>query len=164
VLLCSVAHADDPRAEAQKHYQVGRVAFGKGQFREALAEFQKAYESAPIPDLLYNIGRCQEELGDPGAAAKSYERYLAAKPDAHERDELLVHIDELKKAPARPEAPPAAVVVAPAPPPARVPVYRRWWLWTSIGAAVAVGVGVGLGVGLSSSSPAPLSFPGVVAR
>ena len=33
------------------------------------------------------------------------------------------------------------------------PVYKRWWLWTLVGAAVVgVGLGVGLGLGLRSSA------------
>lgn len=38
------------------------------------------------------------------------------------------------------------------------PLYRRWWLWTAVGAVTLVGVGVGLGVGLSAQpglSPPP---------
>jgi tetratricopeptide (TPR) repeat protein len=162
--LCgAVARADDPREESRAHYQIGRIEYGKGHVREALAEFRKAYEAAPIPDLLYNIGRCLEELGDRGAAATSYERYLAAKPDAPERDELEAHIGELRRAPAVTVGPaPLAASVRQTLPPERPPVYRRWWFWTGIAAVVAVGVGVGVGVG-SSSSPA-LSFPGVTAR
>ena len=52
-----------------------------------------------------------------------------------------------KEAPAA--AAPTNVVVAAAPP-ARTPVYKKWWLWTAVGVVVAAGVGVGLGLGLSS--------------
>jgi hypothetical protein len=34
--------------------------------------------------------------------------------------------------------------------PGPVPLYKKWWLWTVVG-AVAVGVGVGLGVGLTQT-------------
>jgi len=35
------------------------------------------------------------------------------------------------------------------------PVYKKWWLWTTVGlvAAAGVGLGVGLGLGLSSGPP-----------
>jgi len=52
-------------------------------------------------------------------------------------------------APPAATAPAATVVVAPAPQP--TPVYKKWWLWTTLGVVVAVGVGVGLGVGLTQS-------------
>jgi hypothetical protein len=38
-------------------------------------------------------------------------------------------------------------------PPRRTPVYKKWWFWTTIGAAVAVAaVAVGVGVALSDNS------------
>ena len=33
---------------------------------------------------------------------------------------------------------------------AKTPIYKKWWLWTIVGAVVVVGVGVGVGVALSS--------------
>jgi hypothetical protein len=41
-------------------------------------------------------------------------------------------------------------------PPASVPVYKRWWFWTGIGALVAGGVVTGI---LLSQKPAPTSPP-----
>ena len=50
-------------------------------------------------------------------------------------------------------APAAAVEVHAAPPPKQdKPIYKKWWLWTAVGAVVVVGVGVGLGVGLSQQT------------
>jgi hypothetical protein len=37
----------------------------------------------------------------------------------------------------------ATTAPAPAPPPARKPLYRRWWLWTIVGAVIAQGALVG---------------------
>jgi hypothetical protein len=34
-------------------------------------------------------------------------------------------------------------------------VYKKWWLWTTVGGVVVVGAAVGLGVALSSTD----SFP-----
>jgi tetratricopeptide (TPR) repeat protein len=60
--------------------------------------------------------------------------------------------------PVTPTPVPAPVVVAPdatklivvVPPPPRRPIYKRWWLWTAVGAGVAA-VAVGLGVGLTQN-------------
>ena len=41
----------------------------------------------------------------------------------------------------------AATAVSP-----RRPVYKRWWLWTTVGAVALVGVGVGLAVGLTPAN------------
>jgi len=43
-------------------------------------------------------------------------------------------------------------------PPKKTPVYKKWWLWTIVG-AVAVGAGVGLGVGLTTQTNR--TYPGV---
>ncbi len=45
------------------------------------------------------------------------------------------------------------VIVTTRPAPKRTPVYKRWWLWTTV-AVVAVGLGVGLGVGLTAAPQA----------
>jgi tetratricopeptide (TPR) repeat protein len=57
-------------------------------------------------------------------------------------------------APAPISAPaPAAAALTASAPPRHTPLYKKWWLWTSVGAAVAVtAVAVGLAVGLSSSN------------
>ena len=55
---------------------------------------------------------------------------------------------------------PAAEIVA-APPPKPTPVYRKWWLWTAVGAVVVVGLGVGLGVGLTRDGHTTPTFSGV---
>jgi hypothetical protein len=57
---------------------------------------------------------------------------------------------------------PAAVVVAPAvpaEPEAASPIYKRWWLWTAVGAAVVTGVV--LGVALHSRSEGPQCPPNI---
>ena len=47
-------------------------------------------------------------------------------------------------------APPVAAILAPLPAsPSGHPIYRRWWVWTAVGAVVVAGVGVGLGFGLT---------------
>jgi len=50
-----------------------------------------------------------------------------------------------------PTAPTPTVVSLP-PRPVPTPVYKKWWLWTSVVGVVVVGVGVGVGVALGSSS------------
>jgi hypothetical protein len=42
-----------------------------------------------------------------------------------------------------------------------VPIYKKWWLWTAMGAVVVVAVGVGVGVGLSSSPSTPAAPAGL---
>jgi tetratricopeptide (TPR) repeat protein len=178
--LATPANAAGSREEAKAHHELGRIEFGKGNYAEALAEFRKAYGIAPIPDLLYNIGRCQEELHDVDGAVNSYEQYLAAKPNAEERAELEAKIAVLRHRPAaaHPEPPtlaPKPSTTAPAASSAaltasgpvrgeRAPIYRRWWFWTGV-TLVAAGAAVGLGVGLTvGTSPPRLGFPGTTVQ
>jgi tetratricopeptide (TPR) repeat protein len=39
-------------------------------------------------------------------------------------------------------------------PPAKTPIYKKWWLWTAVG-LVAVGVGLGVGLGVEPKDPSP---------
>jgi tetratricopeptide (TPR) repeat protein len=73
---------------------------------------------------------------------------------------------EVKPIPPAPEPKPAAQQPTPAPvtvttreAPAstagRAPLYKKWWLWTTVGlVAAGAAVGIGVGVSLSQSSPA----------
>jgi len=56
---------------------------------------------------------------------------------------------------AAPAPAPVLVAVAPTPRHADRPVYKRWWLWTTVGVVVAAGVGVGVGLALTHTPSAP---------
>lgn len=62
--------------EADRHFKAGVALFKEGKFKEALAEFERAYEIAPHPLVLYNIAGCHRELSSYGEAIKFYERFL----------------------------------------------------------------------------------------
>jgi tetratricopeptide (TPR) repeat protein len=178
LILSPLVFADELREQSRLHYELGRAAYSRHEWARALSEFKKAYEIVPIPDFIYNIGRCQEQLGQFKNAAASYRLFIATKPDAAERTQLEEHISALDSEFKIPPSPPPLAVTAPrpplavtAPPPAppkkkEKPIYRRWWLWTSIAAVVVAGVavGVGVGVGTSQSGPPSLGFPAVTVR
>jgi tetratricopeptide (TPR) repeat protein len=49
---------------------------------------------------------------------------------------------------------PAAATTVATEAPRKTPVYKKWWLWTTVGVVVVgVGLGVGLGLGLRSTAP-----------
>jgi tetratricopeptide (TPR) repeat protein len=137
---------------------LGDRLFKLGRYDEAVAEYRHAYELRADPRFLYHIAECYRERGAGQQALFYYERYLAAKPDAPERDEILDRISELEHPHGRTRSHPRLVIVPeePAPKP-RAPFrpWRKWWFWTALGAAVAVGVTATL---LSGSSSPP--FPG----
>lgn len=64
-------------AEANRHFQEGVELYGEGKFEEALVEFERAYEIAPHPLVLYNLAGTNRELSHYDAAIQYYERFLA---------------------------------------------------------------------------------------
>ncbi|HEY0194153.1 MAG TPA: hypothetical protein VGC42_23710 [Kofleriaceae bacterium] len=62
--------------EADRHFKSGVALFKETKYAEALAEFQRAYDIAPHPLVLYNIAGCQRELSQYGDAVAAYTRFL----------------------------------------------------------------------------------------
>jgi tetratricopeptide (TPR) repeat protein len=154
-LTARVAAADDAATRtAKRHFERGQKLYALTKFRDALDEYQQAYDARPIPDFLFNIGQCYRNLGDYDAAIFSYKKYLAATPDAANRAQVEQLIEDLQTkkdqedarrlALDRPPpltAPTATPTPAPAPAPSSSPIYARWWFWTGIG-VIAAGAGV----------------------
>ena len=63
--------------KADRHFKSGVALFKEAKFKEALAEFERAYEIAPHPLVLYNIAGCHRELSSYGEAIKFYQRFLS---------------------------------------------------------------------------------------
>lgn len=73
---------------AERMEKVGKAAYGKGEYGDALIAFEAAYEAAPQPKHLYNLARCHEQQGSLAKAADYYERYLREAPEAADREEV----------------------------------------------------------------------------
>lgn len=176
-LLGSVARAAgsapscDENLACQKLAAQGMDFFGAGRYREAEESFAQAYALRADPALLYNLGRTAHKGGHPREAVTYYQRFLdvGAAGDAEQRRKTEQYLSQAQKEATQPLATPALPMsgptsAAPAPvqllppqiqpssKPARVPLYRKPWLWAIVGVAVA-GVAVGLGVGLEARRP-----------
>ena len=156
------AHAapvDPALARAKTLFEHAEAEYALAHFDAALADYEQAFETRPLPGFLFNIGQCHRQLHHWERAGFFYRAYLEKQPAARNRalvESLLVEVDEQARLQAvvRPE--PVVVVPpppAPPPPPAKPPVYRRWYFWTAIGGAVVAGTAIGLGVGLGTSHP-----------
>jgi len=93
VELCAApdAHAraprkSDPRArpkknpkqkEADQRFKRGVALFNEAKYVEALAEFERAYEIAPHPLVLYNMAGCHRQMSHYADAVSYYRRFLA---------------------------------------------------------------------------------------
>ena len=62
--------------EADRHFKAGVALFKEQKYTEALAEFERAYEIAPHPLVLYNIAGCHRELSHYAEAVKYYGQFL----------------------------------------------------------------------------------------
>jgi hypothetical protein len=63
--------------EADRLFKSGVALFKEAKYAEALAEFERAYEIAPHPLVLYNIAGCHRELSHYAEAVTYYGRFLA---------------------------------------------------------------------------------------
>jgi hypothetical protein len=68
--------ATPEQQEADRHFKSGVALFKENKFAEALAEFERAYELAPHPLVLYNIAGCHRELSHYAQAVATYKRFL----------------------------------------------------------------------------------------
>jgi tetratricopeptide (TPR) repeat protein len=174
----------DPASDARNHYQQARSAYALGNWDKAASEFEKAFEIKSDRALLYNAAQAHRLAGNKPRALLLYQNYLRFFGDQiANADEVERHIAALKTAieseerlrtsppvvpivprelpPSKDEARPAVVLTIAPPPPAQLPghrpIYKRWWLWTAVG-AVVVAAAVGGGIAAASSGSSERSF------
>ncbi len=90
-----------PPPEALEHYQRGRAHYQAGRYREAVVELEQALALDPSsPNLVYNLARVYELLGDIEQAIAYYERYRSMLPDEEEqeRERITTAIQRLQGA------------------------------------------------------------------
>jgi hypothetical protein len=99
--------ADKPEArtpaqkEADRHFKSGVALYKEAKYAEALAEFERAYEIAPHPTVLYNIAGCHRELSHYREAIATYTRFLADGKDVAPAARLAAAQSELDSITAR---------------------------------------------------------------
>ncbi len=119
-VLTIVLLAAPSEAVSRVHFAKAQKAFAQHDWRRALDEFTAAGESATaeVPDLWFDIGQCQRNLGHPRQAAAAFERYLSLKPDAPDRDRVRALIVTLGgRPPPLAVPPPSPSSPSPSPPP-----------------------------------------------
>jgi tetratricopeptide (TPR) repeat protein len=140
------------------------AAFELGNFREALEEYERAYQIAPLPGFLFNIGQCHRNLGNLKKAVFSFRHYLRKKPEARNREAVMTLIRELEARieADRQRADSVPVYIRPKdpPPPKRprrpVPVYQRGWFWPVLVTSIlVVGGGAATGIYFGTRSKGP---------
>ena len=95
---------DEAKAEYRALLDSAQKKFAAEDLEGAIADFEKAYEIRPSSNILYNVGRIHEQLGNIDEAIAYYERFIVApnveiKPrqDAVTRLKTLREVRDLKK-------------------------------------------------------------------
>jgi len=92
------APAEDPAvAEAKAHLNKARLHYKLGEFDDAANAFKEAYRLRPVPGLLFNLGQACRMAGRLKEAKFYYENYLADMPDAPNRAEVQVQLEQIAK-------------------------------------------------------------------
>ncbi len=155
--LCagSPASAGEDIDLAKKYFTLGSELFNRGDYKAALTQFEMSFEHSKKPELLYNMARCQELLGQHEKALSFYERYLTSEPEnakviqsrvANLKQLIAKKRVEEKKKKEEAEAkkrPPPAPAPAPEPSSSRAMTIAGWSLVGLGGAALAAGAVLG---------------------
>lgn len=100
-----------PEERASDLASQGVTLFKEGRYRDALMRFLDSYAHAKIPVVIWNIGRCYEELGDLGSALRYFEEFEPLAPDDDARRKARARVEQVRLRIAESGAPAAAETV-----------------------------------------------------
>lgn len=129
VASAETAREDEPRAAPsvpsapQQHFLQALVHYRAGRYREAIVSLRRALELDPeSKDLVFNLARVHEKLGELDAAIQWLERYIELEADPAEVESAQDAIIRMRGAKVE-SAPPAAKAHAlPSPPSIERPI------------------------------------------
>jgi tetratricopeptide (TPR) repeat protein len=151
-------YADDA-SDARAHYQKATNFFAVGDFSSAAAEYEEAYKKKPDAALLFNAAQSRRLAGENQKAVILYKNYVQLYPKAKNVADVKEQIVKLEEAIAAAEKaktnPPTSMEepekkITEAPPTQQqraeekkepekpTPIYKKWWLWTAVGAGVVL--------------------------
>jgi iron complex outermembrane receptor protein len=84
----------DARTEARAFFKRGMTAIAAGKYEQGIEALQKAYETLPHPNVLFNIARAYVETGDLDNAIAYYKRYIDENPP--DKDEVKAVVTQLQ--------------------------------------------------------------------
>lgn len=140
-------HREPPRA-ALAHYKKGRELYLAGRYREAVVELEAALALDPeSPNLLYNLARVYELLGEIDTSIAHYKHYRELLPpsEVEERARVTGTLQRLEGARTQVPDEPPTVTAAPAPRMERGVADATFWVFTSASVAAFIAGGA-LGV------------------
>lgn len=84
-------------AKAKELFQWGQKLYKQARYAEAIAKFEEAYAVRPHPVIYFNIGKCNEQLGETAKALRNYRDYLRLAPDAKDKETVTDAIANLER-------------------------------------------------------------------
>jgi len=92
------ARAKDPKLIlARKHFESAETHYDQGEFKKALAEYQKALSYKRFAAFIFNIAQCHRQLKQWNLALFKYKLYLSRSPNAPNRAEVRRRITQMAK-------------------------------------------------------------------
>lgn len=141
-------YAIEPRADFL--YALGQAERKRGDCKAAIGWYQRYVDSGPSSQrtvaTLMQIDRCKQELA---SATSARPPSPVTPPAGVEPPASAPSPTPPETTPAPEQAAPPVAAAAPSRAPERTPVYKRWWLWTTIAGVALVGAGVGVGIWLA---------------
>src|SRR5581483_50191 len=80
---------------AKAHYSTGQLYYQRGRYPDAAREFEEAYRLSKKPELLYNMGKAYDGVGDQERALKAYRRWLEEVKESPDRAEVAGRVEAL---------------------------------------------------------------------
>ncbi len=98
VLACPspAVAAESGVAKARRYDKLGKKAYARERWDDAIAAFELAFKEDPQPRYLFNIGRSHEKNGELARAVEYVERYIKAEEDPDEKADALETLDILR--------------------------------------------------------------------
>lgn len=104
----------------------------QGSYEACGSLYARVYALKPLPRLLFNVAQAARRAGQLDESMVFYSRFLEEAPPSPLRKEATQYIAELGEAVFR------------------RPVYKQWWLWTSVLVGASAIIATGLGASMAS--------------
>ncbi|MEZ4220442.1 MAG: TonB-dependent receptor [Polyangiaceae bacterium] len=96
LLLAAPTRADDVADEADLHFQIGAKFYQEGNFLSALEHFLRSNRLVPNRNVLFNVARCYEQLGQFPNAWRSYTAALDGETRADAKKRVTESLQRIR--------------------------------------------------------------------
>lgn len=144
-------NAQQEDARAQKHMDAGEMG-------QAFAAWSAAVKLDPQPLFYFRMADAARRGSLRKEAITSYEQFLKTAPPQEMqelRQQAETYLTELRSG--RTDTSTTQERLAKAN--EKVPVYKKWWLWTTVGAVVVIGVATGVTLAVLGRDPDRMGLP-----